>query len=65
MIRNKCVRRKINLYFFDVMKNGQIFPSKVCHFQHDYRSLFTTEMGNIRSCERLRLQKLIKFRLPG
>ena len=65
IIRNKCVARKINLYFFDVMKNGQIFFSKVCHFQYDNRFLFSREMGNIRSCKEVRLQKLIKFRLSG
>ena len=65
IIRNKCVTRKIKLYFFDVVKNGQIFPSKVCHFQYDSRSLFSTEIGNIGSCEEVRLQKLIKFRLSG
>ena len=27
--------RKVNLYFFDIMKNGQIFLSKVCPFQDD------------------------------
>ena len=64
-IRNKCVLRKINLYFFDVMKNGQVFPSKVCHFQHDHKSLFSREMGNIRTCKEIRLQKLIKFGLSG
>ena len=32
-IRNKGVIRKINLFFFDVMKNDHIFPWRVCHFQ--------------------------------
>ena len=49
--------------FFDVMKSGQIFPSKVCHFQYDNRLLFSKEMGNIRSWKEVRLQKLITFRL--
>ena len=31
-IRNKCVIRKIDLYFFDIMKNGQIFPLKFVIF---------------------------------
>ena len=57
--------RKINRYFFDVMKNGQIFPSKVCHFQYDHRFLFSREMGNTVSCKEIRLQKLIKLRLSG
>ena len=35
-IRSKCFMRKINLYFFEVMKNGKIFPSKDCHFQYDH-----------------------------
>ena len=46
-------------------KIAQIFPSKACHFQYDYRLLFSTEMGNIRTCKGVRLQKLIKFRLSG
>ena len=33
--------------FFDVMKNGNIFHSKVCHFKFDHRFLFCREMGNI------------------
>ena len=53
--------RKINLYFIDIMKNGQIFPSKVCHFQYDHRFRFSREMGNIRTCKEIRLQKLIKL----
>ena len=65
IIRNKCVTQKINLYFFDVMKNGQIFLSKFCHFQYDNRFLFSREMENIRSCKEVRLQKSITFRLPG
>ena len=47
-IRNKCVFRKINVHFFKVMKNDEIFPSKVCHFQYDDRFLFSREMENIR-----------------
>ena len=64
-IRNKCVIRKINLYFFDVMRNEQIFPSNVFHFQFDYRFLFSREMGNIRTCKEIRLEKRIKFGLSG
>ena len=30
--RNKRVIRKVNLYFFDAMKSGHIFPSKVLSF---------------------------------
>ena len=56
---------EINLYFYDVMKNGQTFPSKVCHFQYDYILLFSREMGNIRTCKEVRLQKLLQFRLLG
>ena len=47
------------------MKNGQIFPSKVCHFQYDNRFFFCKKMGNIGSCKKVRLQKLIKCRLSG
>ena len=56
-IRNKVIR-KINLYYFDVMENGQSCPSKVCPFQYDHRFLFSREEGNIRSCKEVRLQKL-------
>ena len=47
------------------MKNDQIFPSKVCHFQYDNRFLFSREMGNIRSCKEVRLKKRVKFSLSG
>ena len=49
--------------FFGVMKNGQVFSSKVCHFQYDRRFLFSREMVNI--TKEVRLQKLAKFRLSG
>ena len=55
-IRNKGVIRKINLYLFDVMKNGHIFPSEVCHFQYDYRSHFSRKIGNIREYKEVRLE---------
>ena len=46
-IRNKCAVRKINLYFFDVIKNDQIVPSKVCHFEYDYIIFFSRKLRNI------------------
>ena len=58
-ISNKYVIRKINLYFFDVMKNDQIFSSNVCHFQYDHRFFFSREMGIIRMRKELRLQRLV------
>ena len=42
-----CYRENKSL-FFDVMRNGQIFSSKSCHFQYDHRFLFSRETGNIR-----------------
>ena len=45
------------------MKNGKIFPSDVCHFQYDYRFLFSREIGGIGTCKKVRMQKFIKFRL--
>ena len=57
--------RKINLFFFDVMKSGQTFPSKVCHFQYNDRFLFSREMGNIRTCKEVCLRKPLQFRLSG
>ena len=56
-LRNNCVFRKINLYFFGVMKNGHIFPLKVRHFQYDHRFLFSREIGNIRTWKEIRLKK--------
>ena len=47
--------------FFNVMKKGQIFHSKVCHFQYDHRFLFSREIANITTCKEIRLQKLTKF----
>ena len=49
--------------FFDVTKNGQIFPSKVCHFQYDHRFLSSRQMGNIRTCKEVCLKILTQFRL--
>ena len=28
------------------MKNSQVFPSKLCHFQYDHRFLLNREMEN-------------------
>ena len=39
------------------------FSSNVCHFQYDHRFLVSREMGNIRRCKEIHLQKLIKFGL--
>ena len=64
-IRNKCLIRKTNLYFFDDMKTGQIFPSKVCRFQYNHRFFLNREMENIRASNEASLQKRVKFRLPG
>ena len=55
-IINKSVIKKINLYFFDVMKNGHIFPSKVCQFQYDHGILFSRKTGNIREYREVRLK---------
>ena len=46
-IRHKCAIRKINLYFFGVVKNDQIVPSKVCHFQYDHIIFFGRKMRNV------------------
>ena len=56
---------KENLFFFDVMKNGEIFSSKVCHFQYNRRFLFRRETRNSRTCKEVCMQKLIKSRLSG
>ena len=62
-IRNESVIRKINLYFFNIMKNDHIFPSKVCHFQYDHGLLFSRETGNIREYKEVSLK--IKNHLGG
>ena len=41
------------------------FPANICHFQYDHRFFFTGEMGNIRTCKEVRLQKFVKFILSG
>ena len=45
--------------FFDVIKNDQIFPSKVCHVQYDHRFLFDRKTGE--HYKEISLQKVIKF----
>ena len=56
-MRNNYVARQINVYFLDVMKNGQIFSSRICHSQYDHRLSFSRDMGNIKTCKEIRLQK--------
>ena len=58
--KQRCYKENKSL-FFDVMKNGLIFPSKVCHFQCDHRFLFSREKGNIRACKQVRLQNLLNL----
>ena len=41
-MRNKRVIKKINLYFFEIMKNDHMFLSEVCHFQY-IRRFFLVE----------------------
>ena len=64
-VRHKCVITKVNLFFFGDTKKVQIFPSEIGHFERDHRFLFSKQMGNIRSCNEVRQQKLVKFRLSG
>ena len=56
-MRNNYVARQINVHFLDVMKNGQIFSSRICHSQYDHRLFFSRDMGNIKTCKEIRLQK--------
>ena len=60
-IRNICVKRKINRYYFDVMKNDQIFSSKVYHFQYDNRFLFRREIENVRRIQIARITFALAF----
>ena len=62
--KRMCYKENKSL-FFNVMKDGKIFPAKVCHFHYDLRFRFSREIGNIRTCKELLLQKLIKFRISG
>ena len=55
-MRQKSAIRKINLYFFEFMKSGHIFPSKVSHFQYDHGFRFSRETGNIREYKDVRLK---------
>ena len=48
--------------FYEVIKNGRIFSSKVFRFQYDHRFLFSNEMVNFRNCKAVHLKNLIKFR---
>ena len=49
----------MKIYFFDIMKNGQIFPSKVCDFQYDNNKFpFSRKMENIKGSKEVRLLKL-------
>ena len=64
-VRHKCVITKVNLFFFGDTKKVQIFPWEIGHFERDHRFLFSKQMGNIRSCNEVRQQKLVKFRLSG
>lgn len=50
----------MKIYFFDIMKNGQIFPSKVCDFQYDNKFPFSRKMENIKGSKEVRLLKLRK-----
>ena len=48
----------MKIYFLEIMKNGQIFPSKVCDFQYDNKCPFSRKMGNIKGSKDVRLLKL-------
>ena len=39
-------------FFYDAVKNDQIFPSKDCHFQYDHRLLFSKEWGTLEDAKR-------------
>ena len=49
---NQCAARKISLKFFGVMKNGQIFHSKVCHFQYIRDSLLVEKLETLEVARR-------------
>ena len=41
-----CYEKNKSL-FLDVVKNGHIFPSKVCHFQYDHGLFFSRKLRNM------------------
>ena len=41
------LQEKYISYFFGVMKNDQIFPSKVCHFQYVRDSLLVEKLETL------------------
>ena len=53
---NKCVIIKLNLFLTSFLI--KMFPPKVYHFQYDDRLFFSTEMGHIRTCKEVCLEKL-------
>ena len=57
LYQSVCYKKSKSL-FFEAIKNGRILPSKACHFQFDNRFPFGIEMGDIRSCKKIKLQKL-------
>ena len=61
-MRNKCIMREINLYFLTLWKMAKFFLQKFVVLN---MITVSKEMGNIRKCKEIHLQKLIKFRLSG
>ena len=55
-IKNKCAVMKISIF----LKSWEIAT-----FEYDHRFVFSREMENMRTCRKVRLQKLNKFRLSG
>ena len=51
--------------FFDVIKNGQIFPLNVIHFPFDRRFLFSREMGTLEHARRYACKNLINLDCQG
>ena len=43
------------------MKKGKIFPSNVCHFQYDYRFLFSREMEELELARRYVCKNLLNL----
>ena len=56
-IRNKCVMKKI--YIFWCHKNGQIFSSKVCHFQYITDSFLVEKWGTLERARRYIWKNLV------
>ena len=53
------------IYFFDVMKNGHIFPLKVSHFQHFTDSFLVEKWGTLERARKYVFKNLLNLDCQG